>query len=250
MNFGHTLRDMNHDDKTVSVTQAAAMFGVSEKTIRRRIKAGELIAHKEPLNGGGIGWRVLLDSAMDTVSDVEMDTRRNRTGQRSGQGDGQTHAHTTGTTDKAMDVPNKGVDSSVARAGTGTDRAMDNGVDGSAPSFIPFTDDKKLSDRDADEIARQREEIIFLRGLVEQHQRSEAELRASLREALRAMPKQLTAAPAATPTEASTPTTPKASGAQQIASANNTPTGAASDATPAKSGKRKARPLWRAMLGL
>jgi excisionase family DNA binding protein len=40
---------------------------------------------------------------------------------------------------------------------------------------------------------RDRAEITFLRGLVEQHQRSEAELRTSLREALRAMPKQITA---------------------------------------------------------
>lgn len=243
---------MNHDDKTVSVTEAAAMFGVSEKTIRRRIKAGELFASKQPLDGGGISWRVLLHSAMDTdvdsVSDIAMDTRRNRTGQRSGQGGGQTHAQTTSATDKAMDVPDNSVDSSVARDGTGTDRAMDNGVDGSAPSFIPFTDDKKLSDRDADEIARQREEIIFLRGLVEQHQRSEAELRASLREALRAMPKQLTAAPAATPTEASTPTTPKASGAQQIANANNVPnaTPNAVKSPPA----RTPRPLWKLMFGI
>jgi hypothetical protein len=36
-----------------------------------------------------------------------------------------------------------------------------------------------------------KEEILFLRGLVEGHQRSEAELRAALREALRAMPRQL-----------------------------------------------------------
>ena len=37
----------------------------------------------------------------------------------------------------------------------------------------------------------QREEILFLRGLVEQRDRDAAELRAALREALRAMPKQL-----------------------------------------------------------
>lgn len=40
---------------------------------------------------------------------------------------------------------------------------------------------------------RDRAEIAFLRGIVEQHQRSEAELRQSLREALRAMPKAITA---------------------------------------------------------
>lgn len=42
-------------------------------------------------------------------------------------------------------------------------------------------------------IARLETENDFLRATVEQHQRSEAELRASLREALRAQPRQLTA---------------------------------------------------------
>ncbi len=40
-------------------------------------------------------------------------------------------------------------------------------------------------------LAQSREEILFLRALVEQHQRSEAELRAALRKALDAMPKAL-----------------------------------------------------------
>jgi hypothetical protein len=40
---------------------------------------------------------------------------------------------------------------------------------------------------------RDREEILFLRGLVEQRDRDAAELRAALREALKAMPKAITA---------------------------------------------------------
>jgi excisionase family DNA binding protein len=40
-------------------------------------------------------------------------------------------------------------------------------------------------------LAQSREEVLFLRGLVEQHQRSESELRAALRKALDAMPKAL-----------------------------------------------------------
>jgi len=53
-----------------------------------------------------------------------------------------------------------------------------------------------------------KEEIRFLRSTIEQHQRSEAELRASLREALRAMPKQLEQgkAPEAAPRPLETPT--------------------------------------------
>ena len=43
----------------------------------------------------------------------------------------------------------------------------------------------------AAQLTQSREEILFLRGLVEQHQRSEAELRAALRKSLDAMPKAL-----------------------------------------------------------
>lgn len=44
-----------------------------------------------------------------------------------------------------------------------------------------------------DELARERELNGFLRGLIEGHQRSEAELRAALREALKIAPRQLSA---------------------------------------------------------
>ena len=53
-------------------------------------------------------------------------------------------------------------------------------------------------------LAQSREEILFLRGLVEQHQRSEAELRAALRKALDAMPKAITAGDESAPIEAAT----------------------------------------------
>jgi hypothetical protein len=59
------------------------------------------------------------------------------------------------------------------------------------------------------QVERLEKEVEFLRGLVEGHQRAEAELRASLRAALSAMPKQLTegtaGAAAAPPVAARTP---------------------------------------------
>ena len=61
---------MKPDDKTVSVAEAASMLHVSEKTVRRRIKVGELDASKQPLDGGGIGWRVLIGNTMDTEVDI------------------------------------------------------------------------------------------------------------------------------------------------------------------------------------
>ena len=48
-------------DSTHSVQQAAAHFGVSEKTIRRRIAAGELYAFKVP-TAQGYEWRIQVDT--------------------------------------------------------------------------------------------------------------------------------------------------------------------------------------------
>ena len=44
----------------ISIQEAAAHLGVSEKTIRRRIKAGEIAAHQLPTSQG-FEWRVDLD---------------------------------------------------------------------------------------------------------------------------------------------------------------------------------------------
>jgi hypothetical protein len=92
-------------------------------------------------------------------------------------------------------------------------------------------------DTSQNRIDAQREEILFLRGLVEQHQRSEAELRAALREVLKAMPKELGQGNAIeAPKSGDNPSNeglpielPKAS---QIAQ------------------KREPRPLWKLMLGI
>ncbi len=64
--------------------------------------------------------------------------------------------------------------------------------------------------QDIEIISDLRDQVAFLRASVEQHQRSEAELRAALREALRAMPKQLTeGAPQSPPGGQGEPPTPK-----------------------------------------
>ena len=55
-------------DSTLSVQQAAAHFGVSEKTIRRRIASGELAASKVP-TAQGYEWRITLNGEV-----VHLDT--------------------------------------------------------------------------------------------------------------------------------------------------------------------------------
>ena len=44
----------------LTVSQAAARLGISERTLRKRIKAGEVEAEKRAIDGGGVAWHVQL----------------------------------------------------------------------------------------------------------------------------------------------------------------------------------------------
>ena len=98
--------------------------------------------------------------------------------------------------------------------------------------------DRRDPDPDAPtrkEVEKLESEVAFLRGLVEQRDRDAAELRAALREALRAMPKQLgEGAPAVLqpPTVTGEPDAPSAS------------------KTPDRARKREPRPFWKIFLGI
>lgn len=92
-----------------------------------------------------------------------------------------------------------------------------------------------------------REEVLFLRGLVEQHQRSEAELRAALREALRAMPKGLNEAPY-TPVQGASPLvvgTAPSEAPEAVETPRNDPQTQTGTAP-----RKEPRPLWKLVLGI
>lgn len=63
------------DDGALSVDQAAAHFGVSERTIHRRIKQGQLQARKVDTPRGQV-WRVYVDGSavIDDTSAVKHDS--------------------------------------------------------------------------------------------------------------------------------------------------------------------------------
>ena len=46
----------------MTVSQAAAVEGVSEKTLRKRITSGKVTAKRVELDAGGWAWRVAPDS--------------------------------------------------------------------------------------------------------------------------------------------------------------------------------------------
>ncbi len=107
--------------KWVSVAQASAALNVSEKTLLRRIKAGQIEARKEPLAAGGMAWRVHLDlSAMDIGLDNAPEPQRTKT-ERAGtvpEGERTKNRRDGHAKDSAMD---KAPEVSIARAGTAKD---------------------------------------------------------------------------------------------------------------------------------
>jgi excisionase family DNA binding protein len=229
----------------LTVSQAAAALRVSEKTLLRRIRRGEIEAAKEPLAGGGTAWRVLLAGAKDS----EQDTREG-TGKDSGQ-DTKDSAPEPDRTKKARagTVPeveqdtkdseqDKTPEVSFPRAGTGKDSAKDTGQDTRAGELLDHL----------------RDENKFLREQIEAHARSEAELRAALREALKLSARQLPA-----PGESSG----EGSQLQQVATglhdavegpgsaqtAAGGSLGGKAKRTPGRATERTPRPLWQVVFG-
>jgi vacuolar-type H+-ATPase subunit I/STV1 len=95
-------------------------------------------------------------------------------------------------------------------------------------------------ERERQERQRDSEQISFLRGLIEQHQRSEAELRQALRKALDAQPRQLKEAGAVVNLPAVL--------SDDKPSGESLPIQALK--APQNSQKREPRPLWRVILGI
>jgi hypothetical protein len=194
----------------LTLAQAAAERGLSEKTLRKRIAAGEVEGRKVPLDGGGTAWRVRPLGGSESGVPVSVPAV---TEPRAGIGP---EVKSTAPVDsQAVPVAERNIAPEV----TGT-RA------GTAPEL------SRLSEL--------RDEVKFLRALVEQRDRDAAELRAALRKALEAMPKAIAA-----PADTDAPQAPQSAVNRTV---DNQP-------RPAPSGSqrpagREFRPLWRLILGL
>jgi excisionase family DNA binding protein len=133
----------------LTTSQAATALGVTPKTIRRRIKAGELEARKVARDGGGIVWEVCIGDGTPSVKDSSTDTERPSKGTLNAQSKGQD--------ERAKD--------------TGTPTEKDMGAERNAHG------------KDSERMEDLRNEVKFLRGVIEQLQRDGAETRAALRTA-------------------------------------------------------------------
>jgi hypothetical protein len=139
----------------VTVVQAAASLGVSEKTIWRRAKAGNIGARKVPGASGGFVWEIATGP----------------TGQATDRPDAQADNRPTDRPDKP----------------TGQGLAVSREVEQNRPDNRPTdrTEATGQTDLAARYVARLEGENDFLRRALEQRDRDAAELRAALRSALK-----------------------------------------------------------------
>ncbi len=226
--------------ETLTLSQAAARLGISEKTLRKRIHAGEFAGEKVPLDGGGVGWAVHLARDIAERDGNAPEAERNFTVPRAGSGTEPIHSQNT---------KNQGAERK--RAGSGTVNAPEVTVTraGSVPEVATESESARVLAeseaaflRDALEVARANE--TFLRGLIEQRDRDAAELRAALRKALEAMPKAL-------PSREYSQTPESAQDANVAPKGNAAPkvSGTAGN-TAQRAPRREMRPLWKVILGI
>jgi excisionase family DNA binding protein len=185
-------------EEYLTVAEAAARLGISPRAVQKRCASGSITAQRI-----GGQWQVLALDAMPT-------------------GEPQNEHQDANRTDGVR------TDSHSKRTEPANERTI-----GREPNR-EFANQNQLQNEPAAAalLAQSREEVLFLRGLIEQRDRDAAELRAALRKALEVMPKALP--------DASTPN------AENIGRENATqtpiiPTGDQTDAAPKQSAPRGAK---------
>ncbi len=224
-----TAPDLPEYSDLLTVPQAAAALGISERTLRKRIKAGEIEARKYSMPGGGLSWRVSLPDRTGSGTETEPEAERKIEPEANRK---HFERETIAERKRAGSEVESAPEISEPRTGSGTEDRT-----GSAPEAESTPEYSR-------QIERLESEVLFLRGLVEQRDRDAAEMRAALREALRSMPKAIEAGSQSTPDQPRE-TVPR--------DGQSTPT---PKATPAQSSgtqrpaAREMRPLWKVMLGI
>jgi hypothetical protein len=190
-----------------SVADAAEVFGVSERAIQKRCHKGTLAA-RQTLTPQGMRWEIDPAALLDAL---------NRSGARTGEPLGRVPGRER-TTEPANGT----------RPQLSDDARNQANRDANGQSVG--------RESDANREAELKEEVHFLRGVIEQQGRDAAELRAALREALKLSAKALPEG--RTDDAQSAPDVPV-----------NKETGAAPK-TAQHDTQREPRPLWKVILGI
>jgi hypothetical protein len=210
LKLGHMTNE--NEGEWLTTADACHVLGISDRTLKRRVEAGAIESRLEALPRGGVRRLVRATNRAGQEKTAEGPNVR-ATNERKSE------------TARASEEIRAGHAGQIERATRGPEVESGNVA--------------------TPQVERLEKEVEFLRGLVEQHQRGEAELRAALREALRAMPKQLTEGTAAPPVALRTPEILPAVVSpveREKAPKIGSNRGARSDKEP--------RPLWKVMLGI
>ncbi len=210
----------------ITVAEAARHLKISERAIQRRCKAGKLHARLIPTPTGQ-QWEINAE---------KLERAPTATTSADAQGADSNDRDDTGATTPTTETTQGTTETTlkVATPATGTTPGADRD-DRSRDTLTAAL----MSEKDA-RIVDLRGQLEAARAQIEQHQRAEAELRATLREALKAMPKALPA--------------PDGAESQQAAqTATNTPdaiNAAPKAAERPKQYRRTPRPFWQMLLGI
>lgn len=212
----------------LSVSQAASALGISERTARRRCESGKLEARLVATESGQ-AWQIAAAAVNGAATGAA------KTPEGAAIAADRVRPHFKSETGEGADT--------AANSGEGAANTAAIGAAIGAATFQSAPPLENPLEMLRDALERERDQNAFLRGLIEQRDRDAAELRAALREALRAMPKAITAGDMST--HAAAHDAPQAR--------ENSETGKA--ARPSANGQEggktgKSRPLWKVILGV
>jgi hypothetical protein len=224
------MSEIKSSTRWLTVSQAAAQLKVSERAIQRRCKNGKLRARLTPTPTGQ-QWEIDADAIKKPVnqSDDSPDTSDRDDTQRRDINDSN-DAETTQTTGETT------LPTATATAPTETTIRDDS------------PDTSTNSDLATKYVAQLETENRFLRAAVEARDRDAAELRAALRKALEAMPKQLTSGEGS-----STRLSDESANNEAKRDTENEPPTKTTSATKnglQRPARREMRPLWMVVLGI
>jgi hypothetical protein len=225
-----STRDTAPDEGVwISVTEAAARVGVSEKTLRKRIAAGTVEAEKIALDGGGWKWRVLaqrLESVGTVGSQNDADLNSER-------------LEVPSASNRSADVPTV----PTAALPNASKRAASKRSHGDENDLrVLAVERENAMLREA--LQRERENADQWRAQVEAANRQAAESAAALREYLKITAKSLPSREYSQPPEIAQGFDAEAKNA---AAGKNTAT---AGNAPQRAPGREPRPLWKLLLGL
>jgi hypothetical protein len=159
----------------LSVSEAAARCGISTKTLRKRMASGAVNFRRVSLARGGAAYEVEMETVLEGSKPMF-------------QTDFQTDRKSSKPTSHKGYISGGVLSVKSPLCVTGLEVEMES----SKPTSKTMPESSKPTSISSEREAELKEEISFLRGIVESDRRDMAELRAALREALKAMPKQLT----------------------------------------------------------